>query len=54
MGRSFLGSQDAVDGLGDSRFIPLYGTAGPIPLIASAFAWHNETGELVNFGVDVS
>jgi hypothetical protein len=27
-----------------SRFIPLHTSGGPIPLIKSAFTWHNETG----------
>lgn len=27
-----------------SRFIPLHAKTGPIPLIKSAFTWHNETG----------
>lgn len=31
----------------DSRFIPLHATTGPIPLIKSAFSWHNETGTLI-------
>ena len=28
-----------------SRFIPLHASTGPIPLLQSAFAWHNETSE---------
>jgi hypothetical protein len=27
------------------RFIPLDAKTGPLRLIASAFRWHNETGE---------
>lgn len=28
------------------RFIPIHAKLGPLPLLASAFQWHNETGEL--------
>lgn len=43
-GSEYLGHHDQMV-LIVSRFIPLHAKTGPIPLIKSAFSWHNETGK---------